>query len=66
MGNQCCSAPAGGCADGINIAVKPGSLLNFGPSPTIPFFKRNRLVWHAGGSLANNMVIFDNKETFEA
>ena len=65
MGNQCCSAP-GGCTDGLAFAGKLGSMPNFGPAPSIPFFKRNRLVWHAGGSLSNNIVLFDNTETFEA
>ena len=34
------------------------------PGP-LPFFKRNRLFWHAGGKLTNHCVLFDNAETFK-
>ena len=32
----------------------------------LPIFKTKRLVWHAGGTLKNHVVLFDNAETFKA
>ena len=57
----CCSGTCGdGISEGFTVSLPPGAYMNFGVSATISFFDRNRFVWHAGGDLANHIVVYDD------
>ena len=62
----CCNGTCGNeIRERFTVSLPPGAYMNFGVAATIPFFDRNRFVWHAGGNLANNIIVYYDPQTFQ-